>query len=909
MEETSGESREASVGAHAFPHLLRRKVTIPDRVRGYVHRAELVARATPTRHRLTVLKASGGFGKTTLMAECCRRLREEGVATAWVSLDERDEATVLAAYVAFACVDAGLDLLAASNSEDRPVGPEGPIGLVARAIEATGRPFVIAFDELERLRDPGALELVAFLLERGPPNLHLAVACREIPDGFNAAGPLLEGRAETLDAEDFRFSPADVAKFFGLRLSPRALSEEMSRSAGWPFALRVSRNSAERSSKRSRDIASDVARNWIESRLFAGLSADDRDFILDLGLLEWMDAGLMDEVMRGGNSVHRLESMALLDGLVEPVRDGTRGSFRLHPLLREHCAARRFREDPDRFRAVHRRIAGALATRRDPVLAMHHAVEGGDPFLAGEILERAGGVRVWMRQGVGTLQEANRLLTTDVLAQKPRLKLVRCAALALAGQQQEARAVYKDCPRPASNEGEAEDPEYALDNALVRSAMALYGASPVGSDWLRRLPRNTGRLAQSRNLDPLAGGSLEYALGVLHFLRGEFAPAAERLSAARELTGDAEYVVMYGELCLGQIEFVRGRARDARIHYRRARRIAKNRFPLDPVALASCGVVVRELGLECSVAPDIEEPVGMRKLLVSHGVPFSFFATATNVVIDTKVRSGNMVEALAATDELLAHLRRSGCNTFARLLAALRISVLVIAGRIADAEHAWRRAALPEASADCVDLAKQSWREMEAVAEARVRLLTARHRFEEARALVRQLQAVAVERSFRRIEMRALALLIALEQQAGRTEASLRRLAEYLELFNESPYAWPLVREAGTCAAVVRKYLDLKAAWPHQQTARTLLPAMLRADDDHDDRDILLSGREWEILRQLPGHRDKEIAAALGLSVHGVRHHLRKLFAKLRVAKRAEAVQRARKLGLISDGSCTALDT
>ena len=81
---------DVPLATSAFPWLLLQKVAIPDPVPGYVDRPELVARANPTQRRLTILNATGGFGKTTLMAECCRRLRQEGVATAWVSLDERD---------------------------------------------------------------------------------------------------------------------------------------------------------------------------------------------------------------------------------------------------------------------------------------------------------------------------------------------------------------------------------------------------------------------------------------------------------------------------------------------------------------------------------------------------------------------------------------------------------------------------------------------------------------------------------------------------------------------------------------------------------------------------------------------------------------------------------------------------
>ncbi|MCY4602262.1 MAG: hypothetical protein OXF27_20350, partial [Acidobacteria bacterium] len=68
---------EGSGAVRTAPWLLRQKIAIPDRVAGYFDRAELVDRAMPTRRRLTVLVAPGGFGKTTLLGECCRRVRED----------------------------------------------------------------------------------------------------------------------------------------------------------------------------------------------------------------------------------------------------------------------------------------------------------------------------------------------------------------------------------------------------------------------------------------------------------------------------------------------------------------------------------------------------------------------------------------------------------------------------------------------------------------------------------------------------------------------------------------------------------------------------------------------------------------------------------------------------------------
>ncbi len=883
-----------------LPWLLGQKVAIPEPVPGYVHRPALVDRATPTRRRLTVLQASGGFGKTTLLAECCRRLRREGIATAWISLDEQDEPAVLDAYIALACASAGLDLFNVSDADNAPVGPESRIGLVVREIQSFRRPFVIAFDEVERLGNPASIDLLAFLLQRGPLNLHLAIACRMFPNSLNVATALLEGRAEVLGTEDLRFSRADTARFFDLRLSRRALAKEMGRSAGWPFALCVARIGTERGAEVGGRTEKDLVGNWIESRLFANLGRDDRNLVLDLGLFDWIDSALMGEVLQMTDAMRRLESLAVLVGLIERTSEGALERWRLHPLVREHCASQRFREDPERFAVIHRRIAVALARRGETVSAMRHAIEGDDPFLAGSIVEEAGGVRLWSRQGVVQLQAANRQLTDEVVSERPRLKLVRCLALALSGHHEEARSLYRECPRPSRcDEEDDADFEYSVDYCIVGIGMALYGTGSVNSEWLRTRPGELARLARSPRVDVLTRGHLEYSRCVTHFLKGEFDAALERLSVARELVAGTEYLGVYGEVLHGQVEFVKGRVANAQSHWRKARRVARKHFLLDPVAVASCEVVMKELALERSLVPTVIEPSGMRSLLMRRGVPFSLFATAINVLISTRLGSRQFDEAIAVADELLAYVRRSELTMFRRLLVALRVSVLVIAGRIEDAERAWRRETLPEEPAACVDLSAQSWREMEAVSEARARLLIARGRFDEASTLLRELRAVAVDRGLRRIEMRALALSIMLERRVGSAEAGAGLLTEFLKLFAESPYyARSLARERAISPALVTTFLRLKVNSPYRQAAYLLLDVMHRADHV---RNLPLTERERDVLRWLEGRKDKEIAAALGLSVHGVRYHLRKLFVKLGVVTRTEAVHRARELGLIAD--------
>ncbi len=146
--------------------------------------------------------------------------------------------------------------------------------------------------------------------------------------------------------------------------------------------------------------------------------------------------------------------------------------------------------------------------------------------------------------------------------------------------------------------------------------------------------------------------------------------------------------------------------------------------------------------------------------------------------------------------------------------------------------------------------------------------------------------------------MRALALSMVLEVRTGEAGAAADHLDAYLQFYAETPYAGPLVREREDCAPVVARLTEAGPAPAVEEAARSLLAALQRADVPGW---AALSEREMDVLRRLETQRDKRIAAELGLRPNGVRHHIRRLFAKLGARKRSEAVRRARELGLLAD--------
>ena len=116
--------------------------------------------------------------------------------------------------------------------------------------------------------------------------------------------------------------------------------------------------------------------------------------------------------------------------------------------------------------------------RGETVSAMRHAVEAGETALAGELFEHAGGVRLWFQQGLVQFQAAERLLSEDVIAMRPRLALARCVALVMAGRLKEGRQRYRVLAATLRDRSAGEDEvdfETLVDDCIVRGIIALHG--------------------------------------------------------------------------------------------------------------------------------------------------------------------------------------------------------------------------------------------------------------------------------------------------------------------------------------------------------------------------------------------------------------------------------------------------
>ena len=880
---------------------------LPDSVDGFVHRAELASRCDLEQRRLTVIKAPGGFGKTTLLADACHRLRSRHGVAAWLTVDEEDDAAALATYLPFAFAEAGLDILDTRvTSHDFEHG-DYRINLLLHSIEVRAFHCVLAIDDVDRLRSPESMSVVGQLIHRGPPNLHIAMACRELPPSLDVASLLLDRRGVVISDEDLRFRKRDIARFFDTKLSRRELDELNEGSQGWPIALCIHRDA--RTGGDPVDMIHGIASNWIEARLWRGLTSQEQDLVLDAGLFEWIDGDLVDEVL-GAGSVRRLRAIPALSGLLRTA-GGSSDVLTLQALVRQYCAAKRSRETPERYRSIHRSIADALARRGRVVPAMRHATEAGNPLRVGEILEAAGGPRFWLRHGMVTMAAANELLTSDILARFPRLGLLRCILRVWAGELVEANALYADLT--ARTDGftrdrqGGSDRELHFDNVTYRYLLSSCGCQPIGTPEASALVSDISVVADDgRDVEPFAKAVAKYAMGEIETTRGNFEDAMRWTTRSRaEVVRRSRYMTMVADFQLGIIAMVQGRVADAAKAYSRSQRASKSDFLQDAGPAIVAEVLATELNLERNRTASLaRRSHTMPALLAASGGWLDVYMAAAEAAVALGIREGGPDAALAELDEIVSFAARTERRTLSRALVGTRISLLVLAGRTAEGRRLWADADLPQGAAAVVDLKVQTWREMEAICCAGVRLLTAEGDFDASREHADAMLAVCAEKGLRRPLMRCRALSMVLEHRAGHPNAAIAHLVEYLRLFSETDYVRPMVQEREVGLVV----LDDLGEAPDEERLRDAAAALAAVLQDRPpERSAAvapeLTGREREILERLEHWRDKEIAAALDLSQDGVRYHVKKIFRKLGVASRFEAVRRARAEGILTGSS------
>ena len=878
--------------------LLQAKVDAPVVPENYLRRTGLDRVIVSTlQRRLTVFQAPAGFGKTTVMADINRRKKSDGIAVGWLSVDEDDSPDVFGHYLARAIQKAGVDL---TGEGDEDVWSSSrfiqQFGLLARAIEAHGFPCLLLLDEVERLPTP-TVALLDLLLKRSPSNLHLCLAFRVNP-GLDLMPHVLNRSALVVEAAKLRFSRADIVRFYGTPLSRPDLDSIQRRTAGWPVALMIDRNTRTGAAGGLGGDTPDFSANFVGLSLLRRMSKEDRAHLFDVAVFNWVGPDIVDEVLESSDVRLRVTNLPQLDGLFLPAEED-RSLLRLHPLVKEYCTARLATENPKRKRFLHRRIAVALSRRGRHRLAWRHAALAEDNNLVGELIEGVGVFELWLRQGAEALETANRYLSPEVIHAFPRLGLLRCVILHFLGEPRKAAALFESVGR--QTDGFSRDREggnetlLALDRFFAETI--LMGGWPASAETgFDSLMPEKGASERISEHDRMIVGGWHLVRSVFHCQFADFGESRHHGREAQALfAGDMPQGEFFASIYLGMGAMARGKVAEALDAYQRARRLTRKRFPSDWRLAASVDLVLIELDLERNREKAIRQRA-LKDLTNLRGVWNELFATAVSVRAELTLKQydGDSVISFLAT--ATESVRGSGFGHLATHVALVQAYYLARLGRVEESARLWTDEGLPSDLPELLEVSGQSWRLVEALWCARIALLAEQGKFDPALELADAGWKISEKYGIGRVAMRCLGSGAFIAQRAGQEDRALERMAAALRLTREFDYYRELANAGDVGRALIRK-LATRSDEPELVDAAE---AALRHLGERIGPAPEFSPRELDVLAEVQhGLRNKEIASFLGVSEEGVRFHLRNIYRKTGRSDRRDAVRYAESKGLL----------
>lgn len=329
-----------------------------------VARPRLLSRmdATPGK-RLTTITAPAGYGKTTLVNQWCD---QQADPVAWLSLDDHDDEprrfwTYFIGALEQTVLPRREDIHHYLDAADEQ-HLEGAITALINALIEEAIPFCgLILDDYHLIQDPRIHRQMTFLVEHGPPSLHLVLLSRTEPP-LPLSKWQVKGWMNALHASDLAFSESECSAFFndymGMALDDQAIRRLWQRTEGWAAAMQLAALSG--SGRSDQGDASEVIEyggdskqinDYILTEILERQPPELRKFLLQCSVCRRLCASLCNSMME------REDSQAILDRLVDAnlfiIPLDTRNEwFRLHDLFREALNLRLKQSDPEHYQSL-----------------------------------------------------------------------------------------------------------------------------------------------------------------------------------------------------------------------------------------------------------------------------------------------------------------------------------------------------------------------------------------------------------------------------------------------------------------------------------------------------------------------------------------------------------------------------
>ncbi|HLE51982.1 MAG TPA: LuxR C-terminal-related transcriptional regulator [Anaerolineales bacterium] len=884
--------------------ILATKLFIPPPRPKIVLRPRLIERLNEGLHRkLTLISAPVGYGKTTMLSEW---IPQSERCVTWVSLDDGDNDPVrFWAYfiAALQMLDAKIGRNALALLQTPLLPPfEAILTILLNEIAAFPDNFALVLDDYHvidaKLVDAATSvdDALTFLLEHLPPQMHLVITSREDP-----SLPLARLRARDqlteLRAADLRFTPAEAAEFLnqvmGLNLSAEDIATLENRTEGWIAGLQLaalSTRGREDVHEFIRDFAGDnrYIVDYLVEEVLQRQSERVRSFLLQTSILDWLSGPLCDAVtdQEGGSVL--LEALERGNLFVSPL-DYKRHWFRYHHLFADVLQAHLMAEQPDRVPTLHRRASEWYEHNGLEIEAFQHAAAANDVERAERLIEGEGMPLQFRGAGAPVLNWL-KSLPKIALDARPSLWVTYASTLLFGGRPAAVEQKLQAAEAALLAHKQGAEPDDRSKDLVGRIASMRATLAVIQHDVETIIAQSRRALEYLHPDNMPVRTATTWTLGYAYQLQGDRAAASQAYNEVISIGksfGDSIYTTA-ATINLGQLQEADNQLSMATETYRRALQLAGD----PPQRMASEAFLgLARIYYEWNDLVAAQQHGQLCAQLARQMESVSTSASYGVFLARLRLAQRDVSGAIAVLDEAEEFVRRHNFEFMMPEIAAAQVITMLHQGNLAAAAHLAVKHELPISQAR-VHLAQGDPATALAVLEPLRQQVEAKG-WEDERLKVMVLQAIALH---------AVAL-----RANGEMDRAVKVLGDALALAEPGGFIRIFVDEGQSMAYLLNETLNrgiapnyvqrLLTAFPFDETEQAISSQTQAPKSELDEP---LSQRELEVLRLIAqGLSNREISERLFLALNTVKGHNRKIFGKLQVQRRTEAVARARELDLL----------
>jgi LuxR family maltose regulon positive regulatory protein len=881
--------------------LLSTKLFIPPIRPDQVLRPRLIDRLNQGLHRkLLLISAPAGFGKTTLVSAW---RNESEIPFCWVTQDESDNdiGRFLAYFIAALQsldIDADEQLLTLIQPP-RPSPIESILIPLINQITSSHQEFVMVLDDYHLIQNPEIHDLLTFMLDRGPPAMHLVIATREDPPlplaRFRGRGEMMEIRAT-----DLRFSVSEgeilLNQIQGNELSKDSIETLINRADGWVTALQmvsIALKDKPDPAGYIRDLSGNQSyiADYLTDEVIYQQPDEIKDFLIKTSILDRLSGSLCHAITRQENSQailkHLRDSNLFLSSL-----DDENCWFRYHRLFASLLHQRLLETQPKMIPALYLKASQWFDANGYPTEAIDYAFRGGHVVRAIDLIEIHARATI-RRSEISTFIHWVEKLPEDLVHEKPSLGILYAlAVLVNRGDKQIAHA-FVDRITP-------EDDHLAGQLNTVKVMLAIFdGQISNGVELARQAMKHLP--PEDLFFRTIAAWNLSGALA----LSGK---PEEGVKVLEEVIDTSlvshNYLIAIIALCrVASAEVQKGKLKAAKGMFEQAIDIAttdqKRPLPAAAEALMGLGNIYWEWYQFEPARKHLLESINLSKRWREFTIIDSYVSLAHIRQSQGDAQGANQMMA----DALRIAAQYSATEKDDRYVASQQAHLRVRQG---DLKAAWRWATGLSLEgyigAKKLDLTGSLGEDIILRFELIVfaRLLIAEKQYGKALSLLNLLLPSLEELGFlNKILETHILMAIGMVGQ-GNVKRAISSLSMAINLAEPSGYSRIFLDEGQVMIKLLREY---KAGRDKNEFADMLLNTRTHITEKSEippETVDPLSEREIEILRLLATDLSApEIAEHLFIAVSTIRTHTKNIYSKLGVHSRFEAISKAKERNLL----------